>query len=117
MDNDDVSTKSVFWYCIVSYCIACSCMVLHNVVLYCIVLHLGLWYGIVLYDNVLYHKVLHCMCGICCIAFYHLFSIAWFCIILHCSHFMELHNIANHGIVGGVTLYHMSLHCIAWFAR
>ena len=38
--------------------------------------------------------------------------------ILHCSHFMELHNIANHGIVlGGVTLYHMSLHCIAWFAR
>ena len=94
------------WYYIMLCCIVLYCIWVCGIAWYYVILHCIIWYCIVCVECVAWHCI------------YYFYSIAWFCMILHCSHFMELHNIANHGIVlGGATLYHLSLHCIAWFAR
>ena len=47
------------------------------------------------------------------LAFYQIYSIAWICMILHCTHCMVLHCIANHLI--GIALYLKVLHGIALY--
>ena len=47
------------------------------------------------------------------LAFYQIYSIAWIRMILHCTHCMVLHCIANHLI--GIALYLKVLHGIALY--
>ena len=49
-------------------------------------------------------------------AFYQIYNIAWICMILHCTHCIVLHCIANHLIVlDGIALYLKVLHGIALY--
>ena len=47
------------------------------------------------------------------LAIYQIYNIAWICMILHCTHCMVLHCIANHLI--GIALYLKVLHGIALY--
>ena len=77
----------ILWHCIASYGIAWPCMVLNNNVLCCMVLYWDSCYGLALLGISL---------------------------ILHCTHCMVLHSLANHLIVLKViALYLKLLHGIA----